>query len=73
MKDKFALEIAEATNSQKPVKKADLKANTPEQIRLKERLNRCQVYYITKKAIKHQNNIQNLIKQQHLNKLESWA
>ena len=28
MKDKFALEIAEATNSQKPVKKADLKANT---------------------------------------------
>lgn len=36
MKDKFALEIAEATNSQKPVKKADLKANTPEQIRLKE-------------------------------------
>ena len=25
MKDKFALEIAEATNSQKPVKKADLK------------------------------------------------
>lgn len=52
MKDKFALEIAEATNSQKPVKKADLKANTPEQIRLKERLNRCQVYYITKKGDK---------------------
>ena len=73
MKDKFALEIAEATNSQKPVKKADLKANTPEQIRLKERLNRCQVYYITKKVIKHQNNIQNLIKQQRLNRLESWA
>lgn len=52
MKDKFALEIAEATNSQKPVKKADLKANTPEQIRLKERLHRCQVYYITKKGDK---------------------
>lgn len=52
MKDKFALEIAEATNSKKPVKKADLKANTPEQIRLKERLNRCQVYYITKKGDK---------------------
>lgn len=46
------MEIAEATNSQKPVKKADLKANTPEQIRLKERLNRCQVYYITKKGDK---------------------
>lgn len=51
-KDRFALSIAEATNSQKPIKKADLKANTPEQIRLKERLNRCGVYYITKKGDK---------------------
>ena len=39
-RDRFALDIAEATNAQKPIKKADLKANTPEQIRLKERLNR---------------------------------
>ena len=52
LKDKFALEIAEATNSQKPIKKADLKANTPEQIRLKERLNQYHVYYITKKGDK---------------------
>lgn len=51
-KDLFALDIAEATNSQKPIKKADLKANTPEQIRLKERLNRYAVYYITKKGDK---------------------
>lgn len=52
MKDRFALDIAEATNSQKPIKKADLKANTPEQMRLKERLNRYHVYYITKKGDK---------------------
>lgn len=52
MEDRFALDIAEATNSQKPIKKADLKANTPEQMRLKERLNRYHVYYITKKGDK---------------------
>lgn len=51
-KDKFALDIAAATNSQKPIKKADLKANTAEQIRLKERLNIYNVYYITKKGDK---------------------
>lgn len=51
-KDTFALEIAEATNSQKPIKKADLKANTVEQLRLKERLNAYHVYYITKKGDK---------------------
>lgn len=49
-KDIFAHNIAEATNSQKPIKKADLKANTPEQLRLKERLNQKHVYYITKKG-----------------------
>ena len=54
-RDRFALDIAEATNAQKPIKKADLKANTPEQIRLKERLNRYQVYYITKKGDKTPN------------------
>ncbi len=52
MKDRFALDIAEATNSQKPIKKADLKANTPEQMRLKEQINRYHVYYITKKGDK---------------------
>ncbi len=49
-RDTFVHNIAEATNSQKPIKKADLKANTPEQLRLKERLNRKRVYYITKKG-----------------------
>lgn len=51
-KDEFALAIAEATNSQKPIKKADLKANTVEQLRLKERLDSKHVYYITKKGDK---------------------
>lgn len=51
-KDAFALEIAESTNAQKPIKKADLVANTPEQIRLKERLKKCGVFYILKKGDK---------------------
>ena len=51
-RDRFALDIAESTNSQKPIKKADLKANTPEQMHLKERLNMHHVYYITKKGDK---------------------
>lgn len=51
-KDKFALSIAEASNAQKAIKKADLKANTVEQINLRERLNKCGVYYITKKGDK---------------------
>ena len=51
-KDIFINNIAESTNSQKPIKKADLKANTPEQLRLKERLHKKHVYYITKKGDK---------------------
>lgn len=51
-RDAFIHNIAEATNSQKPIKKADLKSNTPEQIRLGERLRKYQVYYITKKGDK---------------------
>ena len=51
-KDRFAFNIAEATNSQKPIKKADLKANAPEQMRLKERLAKYSVYYLTKKGDK---------------------
>lgn len=49
-KDLFVHNIAEATNSQKPIKKADLLANTPEQLRLKEELYKYGVYYITKKG-----------------------
>lgn len=48
--DQFTLSIAEASNSQKPIKKADLKSNTTEQLRLRERLHKYQVYYITKKG-----------------------
>ena len=49
-RDTFALNIAEASNSQKPIKKADLKSNTPEQIKLREKLHTKQVYYIIKKG-----------------------
>ena len=51
-KDTFILGIADATNSQKPIKPADLKANTPEQLKLRLRLNNKGVYYITKKGDK---------------------
>lgn len=51
-RDLFILGIADATNSQKPIKAADLKANTPEQLRLRARLNSKGVYYITKKGDK---------------------
>ena len=50
--DKFAHSIAEATNSQKPIKKSDLVSNTPEQLRLNERLRKVGVFYITKKGDK---------------------
>lgn len=49
-KDDFTLQIAEASNSQKTIKKADLKSNTKEQLRLKEKLYTQHVYYITKKG-----------------------
>lgn len=49
-KDDFTLQIAEASNSQKTIKKADLKSNTKEQYRLKEKLYAKHVYYITKKG-----------------------
>lgn len=51
-RDQFAHSIAEATNSQKPIKKSDLKSNTPEQFRLRERLSKKHIYYITKKGDK---------------------
>ena len=51
-KDRFIHGIAEATNSQKPIKKSDLMANTPDQSRLRERLSHFGVYYITKKGDK---------------------
>lgn len=51
-KNKFVYNIAESTNSQKPIKKSDLKANSPEQLELRERLSKYHVYYITKKGDK---------------------
>lgn len=51
-KDVFISGIADATNSQKPIKPADLKANAPEQQRLYSRLKSRGVYYITKKGDK---------------------
>jgi hypothetical protein len=51
-KDKFIHSIAEATNSQKPIKDSDIRANGPEQLRLTERLKKKNVYYITKRGDK---------------------
>ena len=47
-RSKFALSIAGATNSQKPIKKADLLANSLEQLKLKTRFKAVGVQYITK-------------------------
>ncbi len=47
-KDEFCTAIAEHTNSQKPIKTADLKANQPEQKRLVAGLKREGVYYVRK-------------------------
>lgn len=48
--DQFALDIAAASNAQKPIRKVDLIANTPEQLRLKERLKKWNIHYLTKKG-----------------------
>ena len=51
-RDMFVHNIAEATNSQKPIKEADLRANSPEQLRLTVKLKGKGVYYITKRGDK---------------------
>lgn len=51
-KDDFILSIAEATNAQKKIDTCDLKANTPEQLSLRERLARQDVYYVIKRGDK---------------------
>lgn len=51
-KDDFILSIAEATNSQKKIDTADMKANTLEQLSLRERLASQHVYYVTKRGDK---------------------
>ena len=49
-KGEFSLEIAKATNSQKPIKKLDLKANAPEQLRFAQELRDIGIYYLTKRG-----------------------
>jgi hypothetical protein len=51
-KEEFLLSIAKATNSQKPIKISDLKANSPEQLNLKAKFSEIDFYYITKKGEK---------------------
>jgi hypothetical protein len=51
-KDKFAFDIAEATNNQKPIRPADLKANSPQQRKLHDKLRQYNIYYVTKKGDK---------------------
>ncbi|MEE3485622.1 MAG: AIPR family protein [Bacteroidales bacterium] len=50
--DALIAEIAKATNSQKPIKKADIKANSKEQLELHRRLEKINVFYMTKKGDK---------------------
>lgn len=47
-KSKFCLQIANATNSQKPIKAADLRSNEPEQLLLGKKLKSLSFYYVTK-------------------------
>ena len=47
-RNKFCHEMAKATNSQKPISMADLRANSSEQLALHAKLYACGVYYVTK-------------------------
>ena len=49
-KNTFSLSIAQATNSQKPIQPADLKANAPEQIRFAQAMKAVGVLYKTKRG-----------------------
>jgi len=51
-KNKFSLEIAKATNSQKAIKNIDLKSNSPEQIRFTQAMRDVGVFYQTKRGEK---------------------
>lgn len=46
----FIFKIAIATNSQKPIKQSDLKANAPEQLHVKDALREYGIYYQTKRG-----------------------
>ena len=49
-KNRFSLEIAKATNSQKAIKPSDLKSNSPEQVRFTKVMRDVGVYYQTKRG-----------------------
>lgn len=49
-RDDFCLEIAKATNSQKPIKPSDLKANAPEQRRFAVAMRNEGIFYQTKRG-----------------------
>ena len=49
-KNAFSLSIAKATNTQKPIKPVDLKANSPEQIRFAQSMREVGVFYQTKRG-----------------------
>ena len=49
-KNAFSLEIAKATNTQKPIKPVDLKANSPEQVRFAQAMREVGVFYQTKRG-----------------------
>lgn len=49
-KNKFSLEIAKATNTQKPIKPVDLKANSPEQVRFSQNMREAGIFYQTKRG-----------------------
>lgn len=49
-KNQFILDIAKATNSQKPIKQIDLKANAPEQVRFNNSMRAVGVFYQTKRG-----------------------
>ncbi|MHA5218550.1 AIPR family protein [Dysosmobacter sp. Phy] len=49
-KTAFSLSIAKATNTQKPIKPVDLKANAPEQVRFSQAMRDVGVFYQTKRG-----------------------
>lgn len=49
-KNAFSLAIAKATNTQKPIKQVDLKANAPEQIRFSQAMREVDIFYQTKRG-----------------------
>ena len=51
-RENFVLEVAKATNSQKPIKMSDLKANAPEQLRFCASMKEQGIYYKTKRGSK---------------------